>query len=110
MQAIGIGDVEWEVLDIKNQPVILKLQCLHVPKAPCRLVSPQQLCRNDDPSKPNLNVPWIGENSNDAKVIYNGHITSFSYDDRSKLSCKSMLAGCNKYCILLVKLQRLPNL
>ena len=80
LQAIGIGEVELEVLDIKNQPVILKLQCLHVPNAPCRLVPPQQLCRNDDPSKPNLNGTWIGGNSNDAKVIYNGHIISFPYD------------------------------
>ena len=32
LKTIGIGEVEWEVLDIKNNPVILRLRCLHVPK------------------------------------------------------------------------------
>ena len=59
LTAEGMGTIQWSLTDTKGQIATLELQCLCVPKAPCRLLPPQQLgAHKVNPHS--LSGAWIG--------------------------------------------------
>jgi hypothetical protein len=100
LNSAGIGDVNWKFIDVKGQPVTIRLTCLHVPAIPCRLLPPQQVASQGTSKFPE--GAWIGRGKS-AKVISDGHVIDFPYDPNSNLPSCKMAPGTDRYCSFIAK-------
>lgn len=89
----GHGLIRWRFQDIQGNHVDVDVNGYYVPDCPVNLLPPQQLIKAEGMDPSNCTII----NDKNCRVLYQGHIIEFPYDERCGLPILKQTCGSSKY-------------